>query len=88
MAGTLAPRVDGTGVAAMHRGERPTQPVVILGDEDQMNMVWHQAPRQHLDACRRAVLGQEITIVSVVGVVKEGPRAAVPTLGDVMREAG
>jgi len=51
-------------------------------------MVRHQAPGPHLDPGRAAIFGEQVAIKRIVGIAKEGARAAVATLGDVVRMIG
>ena len=51
-------------------------------------MVRHQAPAQHLDAGRAAMRSEQVAIKRIVAVTEEYLRAAVATLGDVVRITG
>jgi uncharacterized protein with ACT and thioredoxin-like domain len=53
-----------------------------------MNVVRHQAPGPHLDTGRTAMGGEQVAIERIVIVAEEGLRAAVATLGDMMRMTG
>jgi hypothetical protein len=44
-------------------------------------MVRHQAPRPHLDPGRAAIVGEQVAVKRVIGVVEERAGAAVATLG-------
>jgi hypothetical protein len=82
MSGAPPPRVNDAGIAAMHRRQRPAQPIGVRRHQDQMDVVRHQAPRPHLDVGRPAMLAEQIAVERVVGIAKE--RA----LGDVMGVSG
>ena len=43
MTGPAVPRIDETGIAAMEIGEGATQPLFVLGRQDDMDVVGHQA---------------------------------------------
>src|SRR5262245_2877708 len=88
MAGALAARMNDPGIAAMHRRQRPPQPVRIGGHQDEMYVIGHQAPRPNLDIGRPAMLAQEIAVERIVGVAEEGAGTAIAALGDVMRQTG
>jgi len=72
----------------VHGRQRTAQRVRVGRDEDQMHMVGHQHPGPDLNGGRRGVLGQQVPIEPVVVVAKEGLRATVAALGDVVRDAG
>ena len=72
----------------MHPRERAAQPVGIGRHEDEVHMVRHQAPGPHLDCCGAAIFGEQVAIKRIVGVAKEGTRAAIAALGDMVRMTG
>ena len=88
MAAALAPRLDHAGIAPMHPRQRPAQPVGVGRHQDQVHVVRHQAPGPHLDAGGTAMLGEQVAIKRIVVIAEEGARAAVATLGDVVRVTG
>jgi len=53
-----------------------------------MHVVRHQAPGPHLDGGRTAMCGKQIAVERIIGVVEEGPRAAVAALRDMVRMTG
>jgi hypothetical protein len=53
-----------------------------------MHVVRHPAPCPHLDAGRAAILREQVAIKRIVAVAKEGPRAAIAALGDMMGMTG
>jgi hypothetical protein len=50
-----------------------------------VHVVRHQAPGPHFDVGGAAVLGEQVSIKRVVGIAKEGARAAIAALGDMVR---
>ena len=88
MAAALAPRLDDAGIAAMDPRQRAAQPIRIGRHQDQVHVVRHQAPGPHLDIRGAAILGEQVAIKRIIIVAEEGPRAAVATLGDVVRMTG
>ena len=53
-----------------------------------MHVVRHQAPGPHLDGRRAAMWGERIAMERIVGIVEEGPRAAIAALRDMVRMTG
>jgi len=51
-------------------------------------MVRHQAPSPYPDFGRAAILGKQVAVKRIVGIAKEGTRAATATLGNMVRVAG
>lgn len=88
MTGTLATRLDRSGIKSMDARERAAQPVGIGRHQDEMYVVRHQTPGPHLDAGRAAMGGEQIAIKRIVSVAEEGLRAAVAALDHVMRMIG
>jgi len=88
MAGPSAARMNNSGIAAMHRRQRPAQPVRVGRHEDQMDMVRHQAPRPDVDPCGATGRCEEVAIQRVVVIAEERARPAVATLRHVVRQAG
>ena len=82
------PGVDIAGVVAMHLAERAPQTVRARRCDDQVHMVGHQAVGPHLHPRRPRRLGQQVEVELVVAVLKERWLTPIPTLGDVMRDAG
>ena len=75
-------------VAAMGLADRPAQAIGLLRNQDQMDVVGHQAIGPYFHARLAGLLGQEIAIDLVVPVLEEDRFTPVPTLGDVMGETG
>ena len=64
------------------------QPVGIGRHQDEMHVVRHQAPCPHFDLSGAAILDEQVAIKRIIGVAEESPRAAVATLGDMVRVTG
>ena len=88
MAGAFAACLHRSRIGAMDARQCAAQTVRIGRHQDEMNMVWHQAPGPDLDAGRGAVGGQQVAIKRIIAVAEEGPRAAIAALGDVVRITG
>lgn len=88
MAGALASRLDGSSIASMHTGQRAAQTVRIGRHEDQMHVVWHQAPSPHLDPRRFAIRREQIAIERIVALLEERARPAIAALGDMVGMTG
>jgi hypothetical protein len=80
--------MNDAGVAAVHAGQRPVQPVGVGRHQDEMNVVGHQAPRPHRNVGLPAMLRQKIAVECVILVTEKGARAAVAAFGDMVRNAG
>ena len=85
MTAAFAPRLDHAGIATMRPRQRPAQPVGIGRHQNEVDVVRHQAPGPHLDFGRAAILGEQVAVKRIVGVAKEGTRAAIAALGDMVR---
>lgn len=88
MPGHPQPRVDVSGVVAMHITECTAEAVLISRHRDHMNVVGHQAIGPYLHSRPFSPIGEEIKVERVVAVFKERPFAAVAALGDVVRDSG
>jgi hypothetical protein len=88
MPGAPPPRMNDAGMATMHGGQRPPQPVRVERHQHEMHMVGHQAPGPHLDVGLAAVLRQEIAVERIILPAEEGARAAVAALRDMVRDTG
>ncbi len=80
--------VDVAGIAAVRPGERRAQAVRIAGDEEQADMVRHQAPRPDGGARRSRRLAEQAKVGPIIGVREEGGLPAIAALGDEVRDAG
>ena len=81
MTAAFAPRLDDSGIVAMHPRERAAQPVWVGRHQDEVHMVWHQTPGPHIDPGRAAIFGEQVAIERIAGVLEEGTRATVAALG-------
>lgn len=73
MSGALFARVDAPGIGPMHFRERRAQPIDAIGHQHQVAVIGHQHPAPDRDAPRRAMLGQQIAVGGVAGIVEERP---------------
>ena len=73
----LASCVDETGVAPVHRGQRPAQSIGIVRNQNKMDMIGHQAPCPYLYLRRAAVFGQQVAVKRIVLVGEKRARAAI-----------
>ena len=76
--------VDEVGVAPMGFANRQTETFSMRGNQDQMNMVRHQAVSPHLHPMFFCLLAEQIEINRLIARIKEDGLAPVPTLCDVM----
>lgn len=79
--------VDAPGVAAVRLAEGAPQAVGLLGHQDQMDVVGHQAVGPGRDPGLGAGDCEEVEVSPVVVVLEEGLEAPVAPLGNVMRDA-
>jgi hypothetical protein len=56
--------------------------------QDEMHVVRRQAPGPHLDPGAAAIFREQVAIKRIVSVAEKGARAAIATLGDMMRMTG
>ncbi|WP_235983908.1 hypothetical protein [Bradyrhizobium australiense] len=73
---------------AVHRRQRPAQPVGVGRHQDQLRVVRHQAPRPDFHPGGAAGCGEHVAIERVIVLAKERARTAVAALRHVMRVAG
>ena len=73
------------GVAAMGVLEGEKERIVASGDDDQVDVVGHEAITGQREAMDGAVVAEEVEIDQLVGVGFENGTAAIPSLGDVVR---
>src|SRR5712691_11449449 len=88
MPGQPQPRVDDRSVAPMRLAERPPQRFYAIGDENEVDVLGHQAIGPDRDAVLAALARHEIAIELVVAVAKEHPLAPVAALRHMMGQAG
>ena len=74
-------------VAAVKTAEENRKGVTIFGDHDPMDMVGHQAIRQHPHARIGETIGGEPKVALTVGDGAEDGLAVIAPLGDVVRSA-
>ena len=84
MTAALAPRLDDSRIATMHARQRAAQPVGVGRDQDEMHVVWHQAPGPYLDLRRAAIGGEQVAIKRIIGVAEKCARGAVAALRDMV----
>jgi hypothetical protein len=72
----------------MHVSKGARKTFAIARNENQMNMIGHQAVGPHLNGRFAAVPGEEIAIDLLVARFEENRLTPVATLRDVMRAAG
>src|SRR5271166_4740172 len=88
MARDPQPRVDDRGIAPMRLAERPSQRLLAVGDENEVDVVWHQAIGPAGDALPAALARQQIAIEFIVVIAEKHPLAPVAALRDMMGKAG
>lgn len=80
--------VDLAAVATVSLAERRAQPVGGFGDEDEVDVIVHQAPAEAGDVRRLAAIGDEGEIGAAIVVGEEHREAAIAALRHMMRDAG
>ena len=88
VAGDPRPRVGEGGEAPVRLADRLGQPIGAGGNEDQMNMVGHQAIGPAGHAIGAATLGHQIAIERVVARLDEQRLPPIAALGDVVGKVG
>src|SRR5271165_2515960 len=88
MARDPQPRVDDRGIAPMRLAERPSQRLLAVGDENEVDVVWHQAIGPAGDALPAALARQQIAIKLIVVIAEKHSLAPVAALRDMMGKAG
>ena len=86
--GPLQPRMNSTGVSAMHPGKRAARAVRVGGHEDRMNVVGHQAPGPDLDPGRPALAAEDVAVKGVILVLEKRPLSTIAALRHVMWDTG
>ena len=79
-------RVDPARIATMRLGKRPAQPVGIGRHQDQVDMVWHQAPGEAPHALRGTGVGYEAAIGGIIIVSEEHRLPPVAALHDMVSD--
>jgi len=72
----------------MRFADRPPQRLPAVGDQDQMDMIGHQAVGPDRDTMLAALLTQQIAIEFVVGIGEKHVLAPISALGDMMGQTG
>ena len=83
--GTATPKAS---IAAMHRRQGGTQTILVFGNQNSMNVVWHQAISPTRNPRRFATGGQKIPEGDVVCIIKKNLLPPIAALRDVMRKTG
>lgn len=81
-------KVDMAGIAPVRLAQRGTQAIAAFGQQDQVDVVVHQAPGQASHLRPGAAIAQQRKVKRAVLVAEEHRQAPVAALGDVMRHAG
>jgi hypothetical protein len=79
--------IDRDGIAGVGRRQGRAEPVLACRDEDEMDMVWHQAPGPDRSAALPAEAPQEGEVEGVVVFAEEDALAAIAALGDVVGQS-
>src|SRR3981189_1011528 len=85
MTAAFAPCLDNSGIVTMHPRERAAQSVRVGRHQDEVHMVPQQATGPPLDLGGTAIFGEQVAVERIVVIAKEGTRADVAALGDVVR---
>lgn len=72
----------------MRFAEHCAKAIGVLGHEDEMNVVVHQAPGEAARALRCRGLGEKLEVGTAIIVGEENGQPPVTALGDVMRNTG
>lgn len=81
-------RVNAPRIGTMHLRECGAQGINMIGNQDQMNVIWHQHPAPHGNPVRGALHSQQITIGGIVRRLKEGLLPSVAPLCYMVRHPG
>src|SRR4051812_3812073 len=79
--------VDLDRVARVRRRQRGPQAVLMGGDQDEVDVVRHQAPGPDPGSAPGAEMAEQGQVASVVAVREEDALAAIAALGDVMGQS-
>ena len=72
----------------MRMAERQRQRRAVFRDQDQVHVIGHQTPAQHLDIVAGRLLTEELQVELTVLSGTEDSLAIVAALGDVVRRTG
>jgi hypothetical protein len=85
--GPASPRIHQLGVVRVNGPKKSRQRVGPIGNEDQVNVVRHEAVGENRNTGRTDSLAQERLVEPVVSFPEEDHHAASAALGDVMGDA-
>lgn len=88
MAAPALSEIDMAGIASVRFGQCPAQPIPRLRQQDQVNMIVHQAPAQAGNGRRFTGLGEQLKIERPIRIGEEQRQAPIATLGDVVWNTG
>lgn len=88
MASPAVPRVDPPGIAAVGVGKGRPEPVGIGGNDDQVNVVGHQAIGPDLSRRGLCGLGQQLAIGEKIILLEKGRAATIAALRDMIGQSG
>ncbi|NJS14255.1 MAG: hypothetical protein HC788_06080 [Sphingopyxis sp.] len=87
MSASALPPVDALGIARVHRRKYGAQVILRLRDENEMDMIGHQAPGQTPNAAFLTCRSKVAKIVYPVGVREKYVLLPVAALNDVMGDS-
>jgi hypothetical protein len=73
-----------TAISMISR-QRTAQPVGIGRHQDQVHVVWHQAPGPDLDRRAPAMCGEQVAIERIIIVAEKRARPTIAAPGDMVR---
>ena len=85
MSRPAAARVDEVGITAVRLTHGQTECICLSGNENQVNMVRHQAVGPYLHFVPGRLRGKKIEIDGLIAFLKEDRLSSVTALGDMMR---
>jgi hypothetical protein len=88
MAAQALPAIDPLRISGVHAGQRRAQPVLAGRDEDEVDMVVHQAPGETSRLVPRAGRTEQLQIGPAIVIVEEQRLLAVAALDDMVRDLG
>ncbi len=88
MSAPPAPGVYDVGVAPVSFPHGESEPALVGGDDNQVDVIGHQTVRPDLDASFPGLLGQEAVIDVLIGVFEENRLSSIAAPRHVMRAVG
>ena len=79
--------VDEARVSPVRACQGEAQGVGVGGDDNEVNVIWHQAIGENLNACGLTALGDPVAIGGVIGLAEECLHAAIATLSNMVGNA-